>query len=544
LDRSELMSKKLTELHAIAEALRIKNYRRHRKGELVNIIMAGGEEDSPVKKADEQVERDASQRPRRERPSPSTPTSAQGQPARQTASEVASTPEAAVAKQKGAGKFPAATQKGMRKASAMPEGTISTAVPEYNTAPIAATPAPTSVPTVPPVPVYEPVYHHEPVRVLYGEGVLEILPDGYGFLRRERYLPGPDDIYISATQIKRFNLRTGDTVNGQVRPPKNTERYHGLLKIESINGHEPDAMGRRPHFDYLTPIYPDERLRLEMEPSEVSNRLIDIVAPIGKGQRGLIVSPPKAGKTTLLKKIANGIVHNHPEVVLLVLLVDERPEEVTDIKRSVRGEVISSTFDMPPENHAQVSELLLEKAKRLVEEGRDVVVLMDSITRMSRAYNVTIPPSGRTLSGGLDPSALHKPKRFFGAARNIEEGGSLTVIATALVDTGSRMDDVIFEEFKGTGNMELVLDRSLAERRIFPAIDVKRSGTRHEELLFDPDEQRVIWALRRLLGSWGSAESTELLTDRLRKTASNHEFLRVIEEFIKAVEKGKNGYSE
>ncbi|MGQ9487537.1 MAG: transcription termination factor Rho [Armatimonadota bacterium] len=366
---------------------------------------------------------------------------------------------------------------------------------------------------------------------IVAEGVLEILPDGWGFLRRDVNFAadGSGDIYVSQTQIKRFGLKTGDTVSGVVRPPKENEKYYGLLRVELVNGLDPEFARHRTHFDDLTPIYPVERIRMETDSKNISARLIDMVAPIGKGQRGLIVSPPKAGKTTLLKTIANSIAVNHPEIVLLVLLVDERPEEVTDIRRSVKGRVVSSTFDEMPENHMRVSDMVLEMAKRLVEARRDVVILLDSLTRLSRASNLTVNPSGRTLSGGLDPSALYRPKRFFGAARNIEEGGSLTVLATALVDTGSRMDDVIFEEFKGTGNMELVLDRGLAERRIFPAIDINRSGTRHEELLFSEEELRRVWKLRRMLASMEPMQAIEQLIGLLSHTNSNEEFLRVVE---------------
>ena len=335
----------------------------------------------------------------------------------------------------------------------------------------------------------------------YTKGVLEILPDGFGFLRRGDYAPSNDDIYVSASQIRRFMLRTGDNVSGLVRPPKDTEKYHALLRVERVNDLDPEQSAGRKPFEDLTPIYPNRRLRLETESKEIAMRLMDVISPIGKGQRGMIVSPPKAGKTTLLKNIANSLTTNHPELELIVLLIDERPEEVTDMQRSVRGEVISSTFDQPSENHVRVAELVLERAKRMVESGRDVVILLDSITRLARAYNLVEPPSGRTLSGGVDPSALHKPKRFFGAARNIEEGGSLTVMATALVETGSRMDEVIFEEFKGTGNMEVHLDRKLADRRIFPAIDLVRSGTRKEELLLDNDELEAMWVIRKVLGA-------------------------------------------
>ncbi len=361
----------------------------------------------------------------------------------------------------------------------------------------------------------------------YAWGVLEILPDGWGFLRRHpNFQSTSDDVYVSQSQIKRFGLRTGDLVFGVARPPKEGEKYYGLLRVEAINGAPADEMRRRKDFEQLTPLYPNQRLVMETTPENTSGRIIDLIAPIGKGQRALIVAPPKAGKTTLLKNIANSITSNHPEVVLLVLLVDERPEEVTDMRRSVKGQVISSTFDEPPENHMRVADLVLERAKRLVEQGKDVVILLDSLTRFGRASNLTTSPSGRTLSGGLDPAALYRPKRFFGAARNIEEGGSLTVIATCLIDTGSRMDEVIFEEFKGTGNMELVLSRDLAERRIFPAIDVKRSGTRHEELLYTKEELMAIWQLRRLLANQEDlVEAAEQLIRLLQRTKSNRDFL-------------------
>jgi len=362
----------------------------------------------------------------------------------------------------------------------------------------------------------------------YTKGVLEILPDGFGFLRRGDYAPSNEDIYVSVSQIRRFMLRTGDTVSGLVRPPKDTEKYHALLRVERVNDLDPEQSSGRKPFEDLTPIYPNRRLRLETDSKEIAMRLMDVISPIGKGQRGMIVSPPKAGKTTLLKNIANSLTTNHPELELIVLLIDERPEEVTDMQRSVHGEVISSTFDQPSENHVRVAELVLERAKRMVESGRDVVILLDSITRLARAYNLVEPPSGRTLSGGVDPSALHKPKRFFGAARNIEEGGSLTVMATALVETGSRMDEVIFEEFKGTGNMEVHLDRKLADRRIFPAIDIMRSGTRKEELLLENEELEAMWVIRKVLGSMGAPETMELLLDRFSHTKTNREFLKMI----------------
>jgi transcription termination factor Rho len=369
--------------------------------------------------------------------------------------------------------------------------------------------------------------------LLLAHGVLEILPDGWGFLRRNNYSPNAEDIYVSQTQIRRFALKTGDLVMGQVRPPKDSEKYFGLLRVEQVNGLDPEVARNRTNFDDLTPIYPNERITLETTPTEIAGRFIDIVSPVGKGQRGMIVAPPKAGKTTLLKTVANAISVNHPDMILLVLLIDERPEEVTDIRRSVKGEVISSTFDETPENHMRVAEIVLEQAKRLVESRKDVIVLMDSLTRYTRASNLTVNPSGRTLSGGLDPAALYRPKRFFGAARNIEEGGSLTVLATALVETGSRMDDHIFEEFKGTGNMELDLERSLAERRIFPAVDIVKSGTRHDELLYDEDSLKRLTQLRRLLAGLSVPEATELLIDRLKHTKSNAEFLKMVDRTMK-----------
>ncbi|HUU55154.1 MAG TPA: transcription termination factor Rho [Armatimonadota bacterium] len=365
--------------------------------------------------------------------------------------------------------------------------------------------------------------------LIWTQGILEILPEGYGFLRVRNFLPSQDDIYVSQSQVKRFGLKTGDTVVGAVRMPKSGERYRSLLKLEGVNGLSPEAIRQRTAFDELTPIYPSEQLHMETGPDNISGRFIDIVAPIGKGQRGLIVSPPKAGKTTLLKLIANSTTANHPEVYLLVLLIDERPEEVTDIRRSVDGQVAASTFDEMPESHLKLQEIVLEHAKRLVEAGRDVVVLLDSLTRLARASNLTVAPSGRTLSGGLDPSALYRPKRFFASARNIEEGGSLTVMATALVETGSRMDDMIFEEFKATGNQELVLDRSMADRGIFPAIDIPRSGTRHQELLFSDEELQRIYQLRRVLNALDTTPATELLLTGLRKTSSNTEFLKWVE---------------
>ena len=363
--------------------------------------------------------------------------------------------------------------------------------------------------------------------LIFSEGVLETLPDGFGFLRAPdyNYLPGPDDIYVSPSQIRKFDLRTGDTISGQIRPPKEGERYFALIKVEAINFEPPEMARDRVFFDNLTPLYPDEKLKLESDPENLAGRVLDLMTPIGKGQRALIVAPPRTGKTMLLQNIANSITRNHPEVTLIVLLIDERPEEVTDMQRSVHGEVISSTFDEPPTRHVQVADMVIEKAKRLVEYRRDVVILLDSITRLARAHNAVVPPSGKILSGGVDSNALQRPKRFFGAARNIEEGGSLTIIATALVETGSRMDDVIFEEFKGTGNMEIHLDRKLSDKRVFPAIDLQKSGTRKEELLIPKKDLDRIWVLRRVLTPLSPVEQMELVLDRLDKSKTNAEFL-------------------
>ena len=367
----------------------------------------------------------------------------------------------------------------------------------------------------------------EKTGLIFGEGTLEILPDGFGFLRAPNYnyLPGPDDIYVSPSQIRRFNLRTGDTVSGQIRQPKETERYFALLKVEAVNYEDPEVAREKILFDNLTPLYPDRKTLLEADSDNYSMRIMDLLTPIGFGQRGLIVSPPRSGKTMLLQAIANSISANHKDIILFVLLIDERPEEVTDMERSVDGEVISSTFDEPAERHVQVAEMVIEKAKRLVEHKKDVIILLDSITRLARAYNSVIPPSGKILSGGVDSNALQRPKRFFGAARNIEEGGSLTIIATALVDTGSRMDEVIFEEFKGTGNMEIQLDRRLADKRVFPAIDIKKSGTRKEELLLDHDTLTRVWILRKLLASLNPVDSLEFLLDKMSGTKDNQHFL-------------------
>jgi transcription termination factor Rho len=367
---------------------------------------------------------------------------------------------------------------------------------------------------------------------IFAEGVLETLPEGYGFLRSPdyNYLPGPDDIYVSPSQIKRFDLRKGDTLSGQVRPPKDTEKYFALLKIEAVNFENPEVSKHKMLFDNLTPLYPLKKIKLETTSEEIAMRVMDLMTPIGRGQRGLIVSPPKAGKTMLLQKIANAVTTNHPDIKLIVLLIDERPEEVTDMKRSVKGEVVSSTFDEPADRHVAVADMVLEKSKRLVEHGQHVVILLDSITRLARAHNAVVPHSGKILSGGVDSNALQKPKRFFGAARNIEEGGSLTIIATAIIESGSRMDEVIFEEFKGTGNMEMVLDRRLSDRRIFPAMDINRSGTRKEELLLTPEDLNKIWILRKFLNEMNSVEAMEFLLDRIRKTKSNSKFLESMKD--------------
>jgi transcription termination factor Rho len=374
--------------------------------------------------------------------------------------------------------------------------------------------------------------HSERNGLIYGEGVLEILPDGFGFLRAPdaNYLPGPDDIYISPSQIRRFNLRTGDTIAGQIRPPKDSERYFALLKVEKVNHEDPEIAREKILFDNLTPLYPEERIRLETKAENYSARIMDLMTPIGKGQRGLIVAQPRTGKTMLLQNIANSVTANAKKIHKIVLLIDERPEEVTDMQRSVDAEVISSTFDEPPQRHVQVAEMVIEKAKRLVEHKLDVLILLDSITRLARAYNAVVPPSGKILSGGLDSNALHKPKRFFGAARNIEEGGSLTIIATALIDTGSRMDEVIFEEFKGTGNMEIHLDRKLTDRRVFPSVDINRSGTRKEELLLDEADLNRIWILRKLLAPLTPVDSMEFLLEKIKGTKNNREFLASMSE--------------
>lgn len=372
------------------------------------------------------------------------------------------------------------------------------------------------------------------VKVTQGEGILEIMPEGYGFLRQGSFIPSPEDIYVSPSQIKKFNLRIGDLIEGKIRPPKENEKYYGLLKVEKVNSKDPELAVKRPRFEDLVPVFPKERIKLETKKNILTTRLLDLVAPIGKGQRGLIVSPPKAGKTFFLKDIANGVATNYSDIYLIIALIGERPEEVTDIQRTVKGEVIPSNFDEPPDNQTRVAELALERGKRLTEEGNDVVILLDSITRLARAYNLKIPPSGRTLSGGFDPAALYPPKRFFGAARNVEKGGSLTIVATALVETGSRMDDLIYEEFKGTGNMEVHLDRKLAERRVWPAVDIPRSWTRQEELLFDEDTLKKVWRMRRMADTLGNGpEATELLLERLARTKNNKEFLDTLHKEVR-----------
>ncbi len=475
MNKSDLEKRTVAELRLIAQRIGLKNYQRLRKSEIVDLVMEKLIEMAKAKQAElQQAQDDAEERIPEVEPAPEAEAPAEMAYAEPSISQFEEMAEDSQAREK--------ARSGKADDNETPTGS----------------------------------------------GILEILPDGYGFLRCSGYLPGPNDIYVSPSQIRRFSLRDGDKVTGLIRTPKDTERYAALLRVQQVNDADLEVLANRKHFDDMTPIYPDERLRLETGQRDIAMRLIDFIAPIGKGQRGLIVSPPKAGKTTLLKKIANAITINHPEVLLFVLLIDERPEEVTDMQRSVKGEVISSTFDNLPENHVKVADFVLERAKRLVEMGRDVVILLDSITRLARAHNLVVPPSGRTLSGGVDPAALHRPKRFFGAARNFEGGGSLTIIATALVETGSRMDDVIYEEFKGTGNMEIHLDRKLSERRIFPAIDIYKSGTRKEELLLDPDEMEMVYVLRKALASLGVAETTELLLDRLKHSRTNKDLINMI----------------
>lgn len=475
MNKSDLEKRTVAELRLVAQRIGLKNYQRLRKSELIDLVMEKLIELAKAKQAElQQLQENSQDQVPEEEPDQAADSGVEVAEDEQPTSQIEKIPEQS---------------------------------------PVRGKPKSTKA--------------HEN-EVPSGSGILEILPDGYGFLRCSGYLPGPDDIYVSPSQIRRFSLRDGDKVTGLIRTPKDTERYAALLRVQQVNDADLDALANRKHFDDLTPIYPDERLRLETGQRDIATRLIDFIAPIGKGQRGLIVSPPKAGKTTLLKKIANSITANHPDVLLFVLLIDERPEEVTDMQRSVKGEVISSTFDNLPENHVKVADFVLERAKRLVEMGRDVVILLDSITRLARAHNLVVPPSGRTLSGGVDPTALHRPKRFFGAARNFEGGGSLTILATALVETGSRMDDVIYEEFKGTGNMEIHLDRKLSERRIFPAIDIYKSGTRKEELLLEPEELEMVVVLRKALASLGVAETTELVLDRLKHSRTNKDLINMI----------------
>ncbi|MDW7670299.1 MAG: transcription termination factor Rho [Bacillota bacterium] len=470
MDRTALEAKKLPDLREIAKALGMKNIVQYRKQELIEAIVGGGDPGS------EEM-------------------AAAGKRSRQTAPPVQ-------------------------------EETIETPVaPALDTPEEAAAPRRRVMPSAPDLPQHLHDEIPEGEEANQAEGILEIMVDGYGFLRSDNYLSGEADIYMSPSQIRRFNMKTGDKITGITRPPKSGEKYKALLYVRKINDRDPEEASRRPTFESLTPIYPHQRLKMELKNHELSTRLIDLIAPIGKGQRGLIVSPPKAGKTILLQKIANSVAQNHPEVQILVLLIDERPEEVTDMQRSIKGDVIYSTFDELPSHHIKVAEMVLARAQRLVEHGQDVLILLDSLTRLARAYNLVLPASGRTLSGGLDPAALHPPKKFFGAARKLEDAGSLTIMATALVDTGSRMDDVIYEEFKGTGNMELHLDRKLSEKRIFPAVDINRSGTRREELLLTQAELETIWRIRRALGNSSTQDVTETVTQLLSETRTNSEFI-------------------
>ncbi len=494
MDKEILRSKKVAELREIATVFGLPGADRMKKEELLSALIAGLEVEAA--KASE------------------APVAPMNEPAE---------PEAAPKK-------PAAVRKTAKSAKEAEAET-----PDSGTASAAGAPAPEKPKEAAPA-SNAPIADRPSV-----EGLLEIAEGGFGFLRFHNFLTSDQDVYVSPAQIRRFNLKTGDKIRGIIRKPNEGERFGALLYVNEVNSDEPGVAIRRPDFDSLTPIFPRERISLEMGTTELSMRLIDLIAPIGKGQRGLIVAPPKAGKTTLLKKVANSIERNNPEVTLIVLLVDERPEEVTDMKRSIKGEVIYSTFDELPNNHVKVAEMVLARAQRLVEHGKDVVILLDSITRLARAYNLVIPPTGRTLSGGLDPGALHKPKKFFGAARKMEEGGSITILATALVETGSRMDDVIFEEFKGTGNMELHLDRKLSEKRIFPAISLNKSGTRHEDLLMNQEELGAIWTIRRALANMGTQEATEAIIDYLSQTRNNAEFIQMIKK-TKLDEEVKNGF--
>lgn len=493
MQQINLEGKTLEDLRYIAKLMGITGITKLKKSELLDVITKKGTEDSPESSDQNDVEGKKSDSKTIEK-KPEKETKASTQPHRHT--------------NNGAKEDQTKNDKGRRAKGQAKEDSREDDVRDNGN----------SLP-----PEFEKIESDDPV-----EGVLEVLPDGYGFLRSDNYLSGSRDVYVSPSQIRRFNLKTGDKVKGKGRIPKEGEKFQALLYVQSVNGDTPEVATKRKPFDQLTPIFPEKRITLEISPTELSTRLIDLIAPIGRGQRGMIVSPPKAGKTILLKKIANSITTNYPEMELIVLLIDERPEEVTDMQRSIKGEVIYSTFDEVPEHHIKVAEMVLERAQRLVEHGKDVVVLLDSITRLARAYNLTIPPTGRTLSGGLDPGALHKPKRFFGSARNIEFGGSLTIMATALIETGSRMDDVIFEEFKGTGNMELHLDRKLSEKRIFPAIDINRSGTRREELLLTQKELEGVWAIRKAMSNMGTADVTELLINKLMTTKTNDEFVKTI----------------
>jgi transcription termination factor Rho len=470
LDRTALEAKKLPDLREIAKALGMKNIVQYRKQELIEAIVGGGDP--------------------------------------------------------GSEEMAAARKRSRQTAPPVQEETIETPVaPALDTPEEAPAPRRRVMPSAPDLPQHLHDEIPEGEEANQAEGILEIMVDGYGFLRSDNYLSGEADIYMSPSQIRRFNMKTGDKITGITRPPKSGEKYKALLYVRKINDRDPEEASRRPTFESLTPIYPHQRLKMELKNHELSTRLIDLIAPIGKGQRGLIVSPPKAGKTILLQKIANSVAQNHPEVQILVLLIDERPEEVTDMQRSIKGDVIYSTFDELPSHHIKVAEMVLARAQRLVEHGQDVLILLDSLTRLARAYNLVVPASGRTLSGGLDPAALHPPKKFFGAARKLEDAGSLTIMATALVDTGSRMDDVIYEEFKGTGNMELHLDRKLSEKRIFPAVDINRSGTRREELLLTQAELETIWRIRRALGNSSTQDVTETVTQLLSETRTNSEFI-------------------
>ena len=565
-DITKLQGKSLNDLRYIAKVMGIKSITRYRKQELIEkIIAAAGAGKDESEQPTQTMAKRRPGRPRKvkDAETPEKLQTVSEEEGKEQAGTVAETETpGTVQAEEIAGESPKKEKKG----KAAPELTGSEKQPEAHTytgdqaseeQSTQATPADRDKHekvqergTAPESSVKEPreqnnksVYTRDLSRLESDEpvsGILEVLPDGYGFLRGQNYLSGPRDIYVSPSQIRRFNLKTGDKIVGKGRIQKEGEKFQALLYVLSVNGDSPEVAQQRKPFDQLTPIYPDERITLETEPKELSTRLIDLIAPIGKGQRGLIVSPPKAGKTILLKKIANAITQNYKNIELIVLLIDERPEEVTDMQRSIKGDVIYSTFDELPEHHIKVAEMVLERAQRLVEQKKDVVVLLDSITRLARACNLTIPPTGRTLSGGLDPGALHKPKRFFGAARNIEFGGSLTIIATALIDTGSRMDDVIYEEFKGTGNMELHLDRKLSEKRIFPAIDINRSGTRREEMLLSQKELESIWAIRKAMSNMGTAEVTEMIINRLMQTKTNEEFINGIN--LAFIQKEKNNY--